>query len=56
MKHNNSFKNIFSKRNIDLLIKRWSRLHTIILFFIVFFLLIIKQMFSYTVLNYSFYK
>ncbi len=56
MKKNYNIKNIFSRRNIDLIIKRWTRLNTIILFFSLFLFVIIKQLFSYTVLNYEFYN
>lgn len=41
---------------LKLLLKNWSRLHTIILFFVVFFLWIVKTLFSYTVMEYDFYK
>ncbi len=52
----------FKKININIqkrmrhIIKNWSRLHTIILFFSLFFFVIIKTLFSYTVMDYGFYK
>ncbi len=41
---------------LNYIIKRWSRVHTILAFFVIFFLAIIKSLFSYTFLEYDFYK
>ncbi|MDD3646309.1 MAG: penicillin-binding protein 2 [Candidatus Gracilibacteria bacterium] len=38
------------------IIKRWSSMNTIILFFVLFFLTIVKTLFSYTVMDYEYYN
>ncbi|MDR2411068.1 MAG: hypothetical protein LBD88_00160 [Candidatus Peribacteria bacterium] len=42
-------------KKIRNIIRNWGNTHTIILFFIAFFFVIIKTLFSYTVLDYEYY-
>ncbi len=61
MKNKVFFKNInlknFKINNLlHKIINRWSPIHNIILFFVVFFLFIVKTLFSYTVSNYEYYN
>jgi hypothetical protein len=37
------------------IIRNWGNVHTIVLFFVVFFFVIIKTLFTYTVLDYEYY-
>lgn len=41
---------------IKKILNRWSSMHTIVLFFVLFFLTIVKTLFSYTVLDYEYYN
>ncbi|MDD2907481.1 MAG: penicillin-binding protein 2 [Candidatus Gracilibacteria bacterium] len=56
MQYNNFLKNLKSNYYIKKIISRWTQIHTIIVFFVLFFLVIIKTLFSYTVSNYSYYN
>jgi len=49
-------KNIKVSYKIKKLLSRWNRIHTIVLFFVLFFLTIVKTLFSYTVMNYEYYN
>jgi hypothetical protein len=42
-------------KKIRNIIRNWGNTHTIVLFFVFFFLVIIKTLFSYTVLDYEYY-
>jgi hypothetical protein len=51
-----------SKKIIDSVIKKirniirnWNNVHTIVLFFVISFFVIVKTLFSYTVLDYEYY-
>lgn len=55
--NNFSFLNKYLKyKSLSYVIRKWSRIHTIIAFFALFFFAIVKSMFSYTVSDYVFYK
>jgi hypothetical protein len=45
----------YLQKKIGNLTRTWSNIHTIILFFVIFFLVIIKTLFAYTVLDYDYY-
>ena len=49
-------KNIKVNYKIRKMLSRWNSIHTIVLFFGLFFLTIVKTLFSYTVLNYDYYN
>lgn len=49
-------KNIKVSYKIRKMLSRWNSIHTIVLFFVLFFLTIVKTLFSYTVLNYDYYN
>jgi hypothetical protein len=49
-----NFKYFIAKKFKDI-IKNWSNIHTIALFFIIFFLIIVRTLFEYTVLDYDYY-
>lgn len=49
-------KNIKVNYKIRKMLSRWNSIHTIVLFFVLFFLTIVKTLFSYTVLNYDYYN
>ncbi len=49
-------KNIKVSYKIRKMLSRWNAIHTIVLFFVLFFLTIVKTLFSYTVLNFDYYN
>lgn len=49
-------KNIKVNYKIKKILNRWTSIHTIVAFFVLFFLTIVKTLFSYTVLNYDYYN
>lgn len=55
MKNKNFFNKFKKYRNINYVIARWKKVHTIAAFFIIFCLFIVEKLFSYTVINYDFY-
>jgi len=56
MKKRNLLEIFINNRNIRKIIRNFSRDHVIIAFFTIFGLVIIWKMFSYTVINYDFYR
>ena len=56
MKKNNTIDFLLNHKKIKKYSSKFSRIHFIIWFFVLFFLYIIIKIFSYTVLNYDFYK
>jgi len=50
------FKNIKLSYKIRKILSRWSSINTIVLFFVIFFLTILKTLFSYTVMDYDYYN